>query len=59
MEVRVQNHISFSAIDDENQRLLDFSGDFDVALMDKIVMALYTGAGQEVCQVALIRYSTF
>lgn len=30
------------------QGLLDFSTDFDVALMDKVVMAFYTGVGQEV-----------
>jgi hypothetical protein len=32
-----------------SQGLLDFSRDFDVSLMDKIVMTFYTGAGQEVC----------
>lgn len=31
------------------QGLLDFSREFDVSLMDKIVMAFYTGHGQEVC----------
>jgi hypothetical protein len=30
------------------QGLLDFSRDFDVALMDMVVTAFYTGAGQEV-----------
>jgi hypothetical protein len=31
------------------QGLLDFSREFDVSLMDKVVMAFYTGHGQEVC----------
>jgi len=30
------------------QVLLDFSREFDVGLMDKVVMAFYTGVGQEV-----------
>lgn len=30
------------------QTLLDFSRDFDISLMDKVVMAFYTGAGPEV-----------
>lgn len=30
------------------QGILDFSREFDVSLMDKVVMAFYTGAGQEV-----------
>lgn len=33
-----------------HQGLLDFSRDFDVALMDRIVTVFYTGAGQEVRQ---------
>jgi len=33
-----------------HQSLLDFSRDFDVALMDKVVTAFYTGVGQEVCR---------
>ena len=32
------------------QSLLDFSRDFDVALMDKVVTTFYTGVGQEVCR---------
>jgi hypothetical protein len=36
------------------QGLLDFSRDFDVALMDKVVTVFYTGAGQEVFQSALV-----
>ena len=31
-----------------HQSLLDFSREFDVALMDKVVTVFYTGAGQEV-----------
>ena len=31
------------------QGLLDFSREFDVSLMDKVVMALYTGSEPEVC----------
>ena len=31
------------------QGLLDFSREFDVGLMDKVVMALYTGSESEVC----------
>ena len=34
------------------QVLLDFSRDFDVVLMDKVVMTFYTGAGQEVGLIA-------
>jgi exportin-1 len=30
------------------QGLLDFSREFDVSLMDKVVMTFYTGQGQEV-----------
>ena len=30
------------------QSLIDFSREFDVGLMDKVVMAFYTGIGQEV-----------
>jgi len=30
------------------QALLDFSRDFDVALLDKVVMAFYTSSGPEV-----------
>lgn len=30
------------------QGLLDFSREFDVALMDKVVLAFYSGTGQEV-----------
>ena len=30
------------------QGILDFSREFDVSLMDKVVMAFYSGAGQEV-----------
>ena len=30
------------------QGILDFSREFDVSLMDKVVMAFYAGAGQEV-----------
>jgi hypothetical protein len=33
------------------QSLLDFSKEFDVGLLDKVVMAFYTGLGQEVCPV--------
>ncbi|KAF9466324.1 CRM1 C terminal-domain-containing protein [Collybia nuda] len=29
------------------ESLLDFSGEFDVSLMDKVVMAFYTGVGQD------------
>jgi exportin-1 len=36
------------------QALLDFSRDFDVALMDKVVMTFYTGVGQEVRLLRLI-----
>ena len=31
------------------QGILDFSRDFDVSLMDKVVMAFYSGSGAEVC----------
>lgn len=31
------------------QSLLDFSKEFDVALLDKVAMTFYTGRGQEVC----------
>lgn len=29
--------------------ILDFNREFDVSLMDRVVMAFYSGAGQEVC----------
>jgi hypothetical protein len=29
--------------------ILDFDKEFDVALMDQVVMAFYTGSGAEVC----------
>lgn len=31
------------------QGILDFSREFDVSLMDKVVIAFYSGVGQEVC----------
>ena len=31
------------------QGILDFSRDFDVSLLDKVVMAFYSGSGAEVC----------
>jgi hypothetical protein len=34
------------------QGLLDFSRDFDVALMDRVVTVFYTSAGQEVPSIA-------
>ena len=36
----------------ERQRLLDFSKEFDVGLMDRVAMAFYTGAGPEVRWIA-------
>lgn len=30
------------------QGILDFSKEFDVSLMDRVVMAFYSGAGREV-----------
>ncbi|KAJ3820851.1 CRM1 C terminal-domain-containing protein [Lentinula raphanica] len=40
------------------EALLDFSGDFDVALLDKIVMAFYTSSGpeQQMAQQVLTRF---
>lgn len=32
----------------KTQALLDFSRDFDVSLMDRVVMAFYSGVGPEV-----------
>ncbi len=32
----------------DTQGILDFSKEFDIQLMDKVVMAFYAGAGQEV-----------
>ncbi|KAF8831340.1 hypothetical protein HHX47_DHR1000695 [Lentinula edodes] len=43
---------------DELPALLDFSGDFDVALLDKVVMAFYTSSGpeQQMAQQVLTRF---
>jgi hypothetical protein len=38
----------FFLITHYDQGLLDFSREFDVGLMDKVVQAFYTGAGAEV-----------
>ena len=37
------------------QGILDFSKEFDVSLMDRVVMAFYSGAGQEVRPTAIER----
>lgn len=49
MEVRVAHHaLHGHAGLTVSQGILDFSQEFDVALMDRVVMAFYSGAGQEV-----------
>ncbi len=51
MEVGVQVVIGASTLSYlmlSLQSLIDFSREFDVGLMDKVVMAFYTGIGQEV-----------
>ena len=50
MEVRSQSMISV-LITHYSQGLLDFSREFDVGLMDKVVQAFYQGPGPDVCQV--------
>ena len=34
------------------QGILDFNREFDVSLMDRVVMSFYSGAGEEVCIVS-------
>lgn len=38
------------------QGLLDFSREFDVGLLDKVVMAFYTGVEPEACAVSTSFY---
>ena len=40
-----------------SQGILDFSRDFDVSLMDRVVMAFYSGAGQEVRVASICMHS--
>ena len=48
MEVRRPTSQPFPSQFTALQGILDFSKEFDVSLMDRVVMAFYTGAGQEV-----------
>lgn len=49
MEVsRGSRHVGFDLIGFNLQGILDFSRPVDVPLLDKVVMAFYTGAGREV-----------
>ena len=40
-----------------SQGILDFSKEFDVSLMDRVVMAFYSGAGQEVRVASICMHS--
>lgn len=49
MEVRVAHSLhAYNHPHSAMQGILDFNREFDVSLMDKVVMAFYSGAGQEV-----------
>ena len=48
MEVRRPTSQPFPSQFTALQGILDFSKEFDVSLMDRVVMAFYSGTGQEV-----------